>query len=333
MSGSGKTITQMKSTAILAPVIAVILILSACGKPMDAQALVAEAKQYQQQGNDKAAIIQLKNALQQSPNDPEIRYLLGTLYNREGDIQSAEKELNKALDLGMDPVKVLPGLSRAWLGMGKFQQVLDETGKLSDKGNFAELLALRGNASLALGKFEEAKVLFEQALQDKPGFSDALTGLARYSLARNDIESAMNFSEEAVKLNPENSDAVLFRGDLLRAQNKIDEALADYDKAIKLNPESEAAYINRATISISTKKFEAAQADLDAVRKIAPGSLLAAYTQALLDFSQGKHAVALETLQRILSSAPVIYRVYCLQVLPNLLWVRFLRRGNMWNNI
>ena len=304
MSGSGKTITQMKSTAILAPVMAVILILSACGKPMDAQALVAEAKQYQQQGNDKAAIIQLKNALQQSPNDPEIRYLLGTLYNREGDIQSAEKELNKALDLGMDPVKVLPSLSRAWLGMGKFQRVLDETEKLSDTGNFAELLTLRGNASLALGKFEEAKALFEQALQDKPGFADALTGLARYSLARNDIESAMNFSEEAVKLNPENSDVVLFRGDLLRAQNKIDEALADYDKAIKLNPESEAAYINRATISISTKEFKAAQADLDAVRKIAPGSLLAAYTQALLDFSQGKHAVALETLQQILSSAP-----------------------------
>ncbi|WP_292967469.1 XrtA/PEP-CTERM system TPR-repeat protein PrsT [Nitrosomonas sp.] len=294
----------MRPTAIVAPVVAVILVLSACGKSMDAQALVAEAKQYQQQGNDKAAIIQLKNALQQSPNDPEIRYLLGMLYDKEGDALSAEKELNKALDLGMDPVKILPGLSRAWLGTGQFQKVLDETGKLSDKGNFAELLALRGNASLALGKVEEAKALFEQALQDKPGFADALMGLARCSLARNDIASAMNFSEEAVKLNPENSSTVLFRGDLLRAQNKIDEALADYDRAIKLNPESEAAYINRATISISTRKFETAQADLDTVRKFAPGSLSAAYTQALLDFTQGKHAVALETLQKVLSAAP-----------------------------
>lgn len=83
----------------------------------------------------------------------------------------------------MDPAKVLPGLSRAWLGTGQFQKVLDETEKLSDEGNFAELLALRGNASLALGKIEEAKALFEQALQDKPGFADALVGLARCSLA------------------------------------------------------------------------------------------------------------------------------------------------------
>ncbi|MXS85729.1 PEP-CTERM system TPR-repeat protein PrsT [Nitrosomonas sp. HPC101] len=304
MSDSAKRIIRMKSTAILAPVIAVLLVLSACGKPMDAQALVAEARQYQQQGDNKAAIIQLKNALQQNPSNPEIRYLLGTLYNKEGNVQSAEKELSKALDLGMDPVKVLPGLSQAWLGMGKFQQVLDETDKLSEEGDFAELLTLRGNAALALGKIEEARALFEQALQDRPGFAGALMGMARCSLARNDIESAMNFSEEAVKLNPEDSDAVLFRGDLLRAQNKIDEALADYDKAIKLNPESVAAYINRATVAISTKKFEAAQADLNAVHKIAPGSLPAAYTQALLDFSQGKHAAALETLQQVLSSAP-----------------------------
>lgn len=67
MHCSGKTITRMKPTTILAPVLAVMLILSACGKPMDAQALVAEAKQYQQQGDNKAAIIQLKNALKQSP--------------------------------------------------------------------------------------------------------------------------------------------------------------------------------------------------------------------------------------------------------------------------
>lgn len=303
MSSFGRAIIQMKFTATFAPVLIVIMI-SACGKAMDAQALVAEAIQYQQRGDDKAAVIQLKNALRQSPDDPEIRYLLGTLYNRTGDIHSAEKELNKALDLGMDPVKVLPGLSQAWLGMGRFQQVLDETGKLSEEGNFAELLTLRGNASLALSKFEEAKALFEQALQDEPGFAGALIGMARYSLARNDIESAMRFSEEAVKLNPGNSDTVLFRGDLLRAQGKIDEALADYEKSIKLNPGAVPAYINRATILISTKKFEAAQADLNAVRKISPGSLPAAYTQALLDFSQGKHAVASESLQQILGSAP-----------------------------
>jgi putative PEP-CTERM system TPR-repeat lipoprotein len=304
MSNPGKTLTQTKFTTMLASALIVIVSLSACGNAKDAQALVAEAIQYQQKGDDKAAIIQLKNALQQSPNDPEIRYLLGTLYNKIGDTQSAEKELNKALSLGMDPVKVLPGLGQAWLGMGQFQQLLDETEKLNEQGDFAELFILRGNASLALGKLQEAKELFEQALQDQPGFAEALIGMARYSLTQNDAESAMRYADEAVALNPENSDAMLFKGDLLRAQGKIDEALAAYDKVITLNPEAVPAYINRATISIGAKKFEAAQADLNVVRKISPGNLFATYTQALLDFSQGKHAVALESLQQILGAAP-----------------------------
>lgn len=266
MSNSGKPITYTKFTTMLASALVVIVLLSACGNAKNAQALVAEAIAYQQKGDDRAAIIQLKNALQQSPNDPEIRHLLGTLYNKVGDPQSAEKELSKALSLGLDPVKVLPDLGQAWLGTGQFQQLLDETEKLNEQGDFAELFILRGNASLALGKLEEAKALFEQTLQDQPASAEALIGTAKYFLMQNDMDSTMRYAEEAVRHNPENSDAALFKGDLLRAQGKIDEALAAYDRAIELNPEAVAAYINRATISIGAENFESAQADLKAVR-------------------------------------------------------------------
>ncbi len=51
---------------------------------------------------------QLKNALQQEPNNREARFLIGVSYNETGDILSAEKELNRAIDLGMDTNKVYP---------------------------------------------------------------------------------------------------------------------------------------------------------------------------------------------------------------------------------
>lgn len=276
--------------------------ISGCSKMEDPETLISDARRYEEKGDYKAAIIQLKNALQKEPDDPGARYLLGTIYNKTGDFQSAEKELRKASSLGMSEAKVLPDLGQTLLKLGQFQQVLDETRDLDNKKS-AEILTLRANALLGLNKAREAKDLFERALEDKPGFSDALIGLAKYSLFERDVEGATRFTEQAVIQSPENAEAWLFKGDLLRIQGKVDEALEAYDRVAKLKPNSSAAYINKAFIEIGAGKFEAATADIEAARRIAPG-LMVFYTQALLDFSQNKHAAALESLQQVLSKSP-----------------------------
>ena len=101
---------QISAIAILSGAALLMGGLSSCSKTQTAQALVAEAQQYQQKGDLKAAIIQLKNVLQKNPDDAEARYLLGTIYYETGDPKSAEKELRRALSLGMSPDKVLPRL-------------------------------------------------------------------------------------------------------------------------------------------------------------------------------------------------------------------------------
>ena len=278
--------------------------MTACGKTQTSETLVSEAKQYQKKGDTKAAIIQLKNALQKNPNDVEARYLLGTIYNEIADFLSAEKELRKALALGMNPAKVSPGLGKALLMQGKFQMALDELKQISGKKDSAELSSLRGNAYMALGKGKEAKESFEQALKIKPDFPDALIGLARHSITEKSFDAATRFSEQAVAKNPQNVDVLLFKGDLLRAQGKIDPALAAYDQALKIQPDNNTAHINKAFLEIGTGKFAAAKADIDAARKTSPNNLIITYTQALLDFRQGKHAAALESLQKVMSVAP-----------------------------
>lgn len=297
--------TALKKTGLTLAIAAALTAgcMQGCNRVEDPAKLMADAKRYEEKGDHKAAIIQLKNALQQNPEDPEARYLLGTIYNKTGDFQSAEKELRKALSLGMDAGKVLPELGQTLLRLGAYQQVLDETKELADKTKSAQILTLRGNAQLGLGKALEAKALFEQALGQNPDFADALIGLAKYSLLQRDVEAAANFSNQAVSHDPQNIDAWLFKGDLLRMRGKAEEALAAYDQVVKLKPNMATAYINKAFIEIGTGKFEAAKADIDAARKIGP-SLMVFYTQALLDFSQKKHAAALESLQQILSKSP-----------------------------
>jgi putative PEP-CTERM system TPR-repeat lipoprotein len=296
--------TKTRTIAILSLATLLLGGLTSCGQHQTSQALIAEAKQYQQKGDTKAAIIQLKNALQKNPDDPEARYLLGTIYNETGDPKSAEKELRKALGLGMSPAKVLPDLGKALLLQGQFQQVLDETKQISGEKASAEISSLRGNAFLALGKGQEAKASFEMALRNKPDFPAALIGLAGHALIEKNIDAATRFAEQAIAANPQNADTWLFKADLLRAQGKIQPALAAYDQTLKLQPNNTSAHISKAFLEISTGKFDAAKADIDAARKVSPNNLMVFYSQALLDFRQGKHAAAWESLQQILRVAP-----------------------------
>lgn len=278
--------------------------IASCGNPQTPQALVAEARQYQQKGDTPAAIIQLKNALQKNPDDAEARFLLGSIYNETGDSKSAEKELRRALGLGMSRTRVLPELGKALLVQGQFQQTLDETQPVSGEKESPEISSLRGNAYLALGKNPEAKAAFEQALDGQADFPAALIGLARHALTERNVETATRLSDQAVERNPKSVEAWLFKADLLRALGKIEPAMAAYDQTLKLQPKNTTAHINKAFLEIGMEKFDAAKADIDAAREVSPNSLMVFYTQALLDFRQGRNAEAWDGLQQILRAAP-----------------------------
>ncbi|HJW54170.1 MAG TPA: XrtA/PEP-CTERM system TPR-repeat protein PrsT [Burkholderiaceae bacterium] len=278
--------------------------LMACGKTQSAQALVAEAGEYHQKGDNKAAIIQLKNALQKNSDDKEARLLLGTIYIETNDPQSAEKEVRKAIDLGNHTDQALAALAKALLMQGKFEKVLEETTPVTGAPTSAQINVMRGNAYLGLGKAQEAKDSFELARKDNTDNPDALIGLARHALLLKDIEAATQYSEQAVSKNPLNADAWNFKGDLLRAQAKGEAALSAYEEAFRLKPDYAAALVAKATIEIGAGRYEAARASLDTARKKGASTLGVLYTQALLDYKQGKPAAALESLQHVLRAAP-----------------------------
>jgi len=56
-----------------------------------AQQMIAEKRM-------DSAVIELKNAIKLNPSDPVARYELGKVYLRKKEYDSAEKELNRALE-------------------------------------------------------------------------------------------------------------------------------------------------------------------------------------------------------------------------------------------
>src|SRR5450830_1543025 len=148
-----RALPAMALCAILLPGL-----LTACHGTQSSDSLLADAQQYRQKGEARAAIIQLKNLLQQEPDNAAARLLLGSIYIDTGEALSAEKELRKAKSLGLAAQQVMPLLGKAWLMLGQYDKVLAEIA--DDAAQPASVLALRGDALLALGRQDEARAVF-----------------------------------------------------------------------------------------------------------------------------------------------------------------------------
>jgi len=289
-----------KVRAAVAGTLLLVAALTAC-KSESPAALLEEAKRYEQKGDNKAAVIQLKNALNISPDNVEARAALARVSLEIGDPLAAEKEARRALALNGPAEQIAPVLARALAYQGKYQDALNALDKLAPS---ADVLALRGSTLVGLGKGEEAEQAFNAALAKEPGHGDALVGLARWKASQQDWTTAERLVQAALKAHPEHVGAWQLKGDLLRVQNKSAEALAAYQQILKIKPDHRTAHLEQAALNIAAGKYETAQADINAARKTTPGSFLVAYQQALLDYSRGKLKDAQTNLLKVLQVAP-----------------------------
>ncbi len=274
--------------------------LGACQRTQPTDELMADARRFRDQGDAKAAIIQLKNVVQQAPEDAPARLMLGQMYLESGDMLSAEKELRRARDLGATADAVLPPLGKALLAQGQYDNARAEA---RDESN-ANALALRGHALLGLNRLDEARAAFKAALQRQPDLADATLGLARAALAGNDAERAGELVAQATAQNPASVETLRMKADLERAGQQRDAARATYERIVELKPNDVQAHVDLANLDIEAGRFKEARERLARARKFQPNNLLIFYSQALLDFREGNNKGALEQLQQVLRAVP-----------------------------
>ena len=139
------------------------VLLAGCGD--SPEAMLESAKGYIAKDDLNAAVIQLKNALQEDGSLAEGRYLLGKINLEQGDMLGAVKEFERALQYGYANEKVTPLLARALLGSAEVDRVLKEFGAttLNDTKAQAELLGVLGDAHLAKADVQKARKAFESA--------------------------------------------------------------------------------------------------------------------------------------------------------------------------
>lgn len=257
---------------------------------------VESAEQYYAKGDLPAALIELKNALQENPNSRAARGLLGRLHLERGDYLSAEKELSRAWTLGLRTEEIQLQLARARLGMGDFSGVLEGTEAAPDINAplGLDLLVARGEAFLGLGRTREAADAFEAVLRVKP-HARAYAGLARVAYANGQAGDSFNFANQALAADPQDAELHALAGNLYAASGRTSEAEAALTRALELDPESLDALVGMTRLKLGVKDYVSAKQFVD--RALGAGGarasvvVMKAYTElALRNYSLARTA-------------------------------------------
>jgi Tfp pilus assembly protein PilF len=234
---------------------------------------IKNGEEYLAKGDLKAAEIELKNAIRQSPQDPLLRVRLAQAYLQLGDPASAKIAARAAKERNSEEADYLPVLAEALLQRDKFQEVVD----LIQPGDRAPALESKarsalGLAALGLHDQDKADQMYRDAIQLDPSAAAPKTQLARL-LAGKNPRDADKLIDEALAVDPQSTEVLLAKGEMLRARGNLDGAVGLFQQVIKIDPKNLSARLNRANINIAEGKFNAVDEDLDPILKAAPKQL------------------------------------------------------------
>lgn len=281
------------------------LLFAGCGKGKP-EGFVASGKEYLAKHEYRAAVIELKNALQGTPNNPEARYLLGVALDRSGDPIAAEIELRKAAEAGYAAELVYPALGRSLLEQGQPQKVLSDLAAVSfdSPAAAAETRSTIGEAHLRLGQREDARSAFASALDAQPQNVSARLGMAKLAATKPDMKEAMRLVDEILAQSPSSVDALIFKAQLLASQNLEADAAKTYEKVLEIEPPNTAANTALVVLLVKAREFEKAKKHLAELRKLIPKSLMTVYLEALVSYSQGDLGSAKAATGEVLKAEP-----------------------------
>ena len=290
---------RLKQAALAA---AVLTALGGCGESQLTETeYLQRAQDYQEQGEMRAAIIELKNALALDPDNPDTRLQLGLAYLQAGIGDGAEKELRRAGTLGVPSETLAVALAESLLMQGKNDDLLEQIRPrdFNNQRTRAQLYALRAQALLNQGEVERAARELELADAENASVTNALLTHARLALSGGRMDEARKWIEQALATAPQSPDAWLLLGNLELAGGKTAEAETAFGKAIQYRSYPGPEVARRAMLRIRARRFDEADADIRRLTEAGLGQHpLVRYVQGMNYFAQGRFAEALEAFQQ-----------------------------------
>ena len=300
---------DLRRFALLAVlVLAGLFQLGGCRQSLTPAEYVSKAQEHLHKGELRSAFIELSNALQKDPNTLEARWLIAKVALKLGDAARAEKEVRRAMELGLAQAEAQPVLVKSILLQGDFDRVLAETESLppdTSQANQALLFSLRGQAYVLKGQFEQARLVLERALELEPKTTEALVGMAIMQAMQREYDAARQSAALALEADPDFPEAWSILGELEWSQGKAAEAETAFGNAIQNRAYPTLDRAKRALARIQLQKFPDAEADIQELKKNGwKDHSYVNYVAGLIRFRQKQYAEAADAFEASYNADP-----------------------------
>lgn len=284
--------------------------LAGCDVFVDAGERVERAQRELAAGNDRAAFVELQNAVRKDPKLVGARLLLSELSLRLGDPKGAQKELSEAERLGADPDRAAVLRAEIALALGQHDELLGsiESGTAQLKEPMRS--TFRGLAHSRKGEYEAAIDAFKQALQAEPNLNRARVGLAEALVATGDSHEALELLDAAIASDPGDASALAARGTLLLRRGEYEAAAAALDHARreargKLSIAQYAAILATLTEArLGAGALKEAEGAHTALVALAPEAVVTRLLSARISMAKHDYTAAVAEAQRLVGSNP-----------------------------
>jgi len=289
-----------------------LLMITGCGNDLTNAERIERAQQHVDKKEYRAAIIELKNALQNDAADNQARLALAEVYIATRQAPSAEKEIRKVKSPEREGERAVSVLAEALVLQGDFSGFIE---KIKIKESFSpkakeKLYLQRAKVYAAQGDIKRAESEYNAILSRNPAEVQALSGLALIDFSREAFTEGLERLDQAIKLDPRFADAWRLKGAVFNKQGKYKESEEAYRKSIalykeKLHVQEEfRAHLGLIKTLLVLKKGEVFASEVEELEKISADHPMTLYFSALNDFLNKRYTAAENKLSPLVTRVP-----------------------------
>jgi tetratricopeptide (TPR) repeat protein len=275
--------------------------------PHDSGALVLSAQIDVQLKRYDSALNSLQEVLKSSPSNASAHYYLGVVYQQRSELQNAETEWEKAVQLQPGLIQGWKALATLAAQKNDWQRVEMIGAKMKalaprvadgyllygaariNRGDIAageseyqHLIELAPKSALGCTKlgelrvqqkrWNEADILFHQAIAREPGSLDAIQALTTFYFSRHEPIKALEFLQTRIDSDPNNAELYLFRAEAQLQVKKPDEAERSLSRSLELKADNADALTLLAQTEASLQQIDLAIASYRKAIDLAPNT-------------------------------------------------------------
>lgn len=301
--------------SLLATAVVCLLLLAGCDWFTSVDDRLGRAAQLASTGDDRAAVIELKNALKSEPDNARARLMLAALTLHMGDAKLADQELKRAMAAGADGIQAAELAADIQLALGRFTQLSDELGSATAKLQEPQLSIYRGLAAYGQGQMEVAEACFRSALQIDSQADRARVGLAEVLLQQGRSEEASQEADRALQMNPAGVRAHLVKGNILARRGEYSAAAKELESA-RDGSAAELNVLEQYSLLLALAEAQLGAGDIAAARQTQKeveartgASPLSGLVAARIAMAEQNYPAAITESQKVLAAAPQLLKV------------------------